>query len=54
MRNWADITPVRLCHGQRPQKDEKEAKSDKTVDDNKVLNVVFLLIAKLFLLVLTI
>lgn len=32
--NWADITPIRLCHGQRPKKgDELAVNKD---DINKV------------------
>lgn len=27
--NWADVTPIRLCHGQRPKKrDDVPAKKD--------------------------
>lgn len=35
-KEWADITPVRLCHGQRPKKtaDNTPGKSESATEDN--------------------
>lgn len=34
-KEWADITPVRLCHGQRPKKRaDKSPTKEKATEDN--------------------
>ena len=33
-KDWAGVTPVRLCHGQRPKKGDSSAKEESTAEDN--------------------
>jgi len=40
-KDWADITPVRLCHGQRPKK--KDSPKEITIEGN-VDKVCFVLL----------
>jgi len=42
-KDWADITPVRLCHGQRPKKEHNIlAKKESTTEDE--VNLKFFLL----------
>lgn len=38
-KDWADITPVRLCHGQRPKKGDTLANKESTSTENDVNEV---------------